>query len=104
MDEIKKIIGKVIGDIAEKNPNEHDKLERIWQNLLTDQELKHTKIAGVKEETVLVYVDSPAWLYQMRIRQLKILKQLKEEVSNIKYIRFKIGKIKWRKKQWRKKK
>jgi len=49
---------------------------------------------GVKEETLSVYVDSPAWMYQMRMRQTKILKQFKEEVSDIKHIHFKIGKIK----------
>lgn len=94
MDDIKNIINKVIGDIAEKKPNKHDKVDRIWQNLLNEQELKHTKLSGIKEETLCVHVDSPAWLYQMRIRQTKILKQLKEEVSDIKHIRFKIGKIK----------
>jgi predicted nucleic acid-binding Zn ribbon protein len=49
---------------------------------------------GVNEGTLSVSVDSPAWMYQMRIRQTKILKQLKEEVSEIKQIRFKIGTIK----------
>lgn len=91
MDNIKDVIQKVIGNIAEKNPDEHDKIKRIWQNLLNEKELEHTKLIGVKEETLLVCVDSPAWLYQMRIRQSKILRQLKEEVFNIKYIRFKIG-------------
>ena len=94
MDNIKDVIGKVIGGIAERNPDRHNKIARIWRNLLTEQELKHTKLMGVKEETLLVFVDSPAWMYQMRIRQTKILKQLKEEVSDIKHIRFKIGKIK----------
>ena len=58
------------------------------------KELKHTKIIGIKEDGLLVCVDSPAWLYQMRIRQTKILEQLKAEIPYIKYIRFKMGKIK----------
>lgn len=93
MDNIKDVINKVIGGIAEKNPDTHSKINRIWINLLTEQELKHTKLVGVNEETLSVYVDSPAWMHQMRIRQTKILKQLKEEVSDIKHIRFKIGKV-----------
>jgi len=93
MDDIKNVVNKVIGNIAEKKPSSHDKVERIWQNLLTKQELKHTKLFGVKEETLFVHVDSPAWLYQMRMRHFKILKRLKEEVSDIKQIRFKIGMI-----------
>ena len=94
MDDIKNIINKVIGNIAEKTPDTHNKTERIWKNLLNEQELKHTNLVGIKEETLFVCVDSPAWLYQMKIRQSKILKQLKEEVPDIKYIRFKIGTIK----------
>ena len=94
MDDIKDVINKVIGNIANKNPDTHNKIERIWQNLLTQQEQKHTKIVGVKEETLFLNVDSPAWLFQMRIRKGKILQQLKEEVSDIKYIRLKIGTVK----------
>ena len=93
MDDIKNIVGCVIGNIAEKNPHPENRVERIWMNLLNEQERAHTKIFGIKENTLFVYVDSPAWLHQMRIKQSKILKQLKEEVSDIKYIRLKIGKI-----------
>ena len=88
MDNIKDIINKVVGDIAEKNPDSYDRVDRIWMNLLTEAELKHTKLIGIKEEVLLVHVDSPAWLHQMRISQTKILKRLKEESSNIKSIRF----------------
>jgi predicted nucleic acid-binding Zn ribbon protein len=94
MEDIKEIINKVIGDLAEKKPDVHNKVERVWQNLLNGQELKHTKLVGINEGTLSVFVDSPAWLYQMRIRQTKILKQLKEDAPDIKYIQFKIGKIK----------
>lgn len=91
MDDIKDIINKVIGDIAGKNPDVHNKADRIWQNLLTKQELKHTKLVGINQGTLWVNVDSPAWLYQMKIRQTKLVKQLKEEVPDIHGIRFKIG-------------
>ena len=94
MDNIKNIVSTVIGNMAEHKPDIHNKIERIWANLLNEKELKHTKIIGVKENGLLVCVDSPAWLYQMRIRQTKILKQLKKEIPLIKYIRFKMGKIK----------
>ena len=94
MDNIKNIVNTVISNIANHKPDTHNKVERIWSNLLNEKELKHTKIIGVKEDGLLVCVDSPAWLYQMRIRQTKILKQLKDEIPYIKYIRFKMGKIK----------
>ena len=94
MDNIKDIVNTVIGNIAQQRPDEHNKAERIWKNVLTEKESKHTKIEGLKDGCLFVYVDSPVWLYQMRIRQTKVLKQLKEEMPQIKYIRFKMGKIK----------
>ena len=57
MDNIKDVINKVIGGIADKNPDSHDKINRIWLNLLTKQELKHTKLLGVKDETLSVCVE-----------------------------------------------
>ncbi|MBN1869829.1 MAG: DUF721 domain-containing protein [Candidatus Omnitrophica bacterium] len=93
MDNIKNIVNTVIGNMAEQKPDTHNKIERIWKNLLNEKELKHAKIIGIKEDGLLVCVDSPAWLYQMRIRQTKILRQLKEEAPHIKYIRFRMGKI-----------
>lgn len=94
MDDIKDVINKVIGNIADQNPCSYDKVERIWQNLLTKEELKHTKLFGVKEDTLFINVDSPAWLYQMRMRKTSILKRIKEELLDIKQIRLKIGTIK----------
>jgi predicted nucleic acid-binding Zn ribbon protein len=94
MNDIKNIITKVIGNIANRNPDTHDKVERIWQNLLNQQELRHTKLVGIKDGVLNVHVDSPAWLYQMRIRQAKIIESMQNEVSNIKTIRFQIGTIK----------
>lgn len=94
MDNIKDIVNTVIGNMASQNPDEHNKAERIWENLLNEKELRHTKVIGIKEDTLFVCVDSPAWMYQMRIRQMSILKQFKEDVPGVKRIRFKMGKIK----------
>lgn len=93
MDNIKDVVNKVIGGIADKRPDVHNKLDAVWKNLLTEQERKHAKLNGIKEGVLSVSVDSPAWLYQLRTRQAKILKQLKEDIPDVKSIRFKIGSI-----------
>lgn len=92
MDDIKNIVNQVIGDLAGKKPSTHDRVERIWRNFLTKLEYKHTKIAGINHGTLSVFVDSPAWLYQMKIRQGKLAKQLNDEIPDIKNIRFRLGK------------
>ncbi|VAX37471.1 hypothetical protein MNBD_UNCLBAC01-533 [hydrothermal vent metagenome] len=92
MDNVKNIIQDVIGKIANREKQEYEKIERIWQNILKEQELKHTHLSGVKDGVVFVLVDSPAWLYQMKIRKRRILDRLKDEIEEIKNIYFKLGK------------
>jgi predicted nucleic acid-binding Zn ribbon protein len=94
MDNIKDIVKTVIGQIAEQSPDTYSKTERIWENLVGKKERKHTKVAGIKEDVLWVYVDSPAWMYHLRIQQNSILQKLKEEIPGIKQIRFKMGKTK----------
>lgn len=94
LENIRDIVKAVIGNIANQTTGPHDKAERIWENLTNEKERRHTKVMGVKEDTLFVRVDSPAWLYQMRIQQRRFLKQIKEEIPGVKSIRFKMGKIK----------
>lgn len=94
MDNIKSVINKVIAGIASKNPDTHNKIDGVWRNLLTKQELKHTKLNGLNKGSLFVLVDSPAWMYQLQTRQTKILKELKENIPDVKSIRFKVGSVK----------
>ena len=93
MDNIEDIIKNVIGNMASRKMEEHDKIHRLWVNVLSETELKHTKLLGVKDGRVSANVDSPAWLYQMNTRKRKILQSLKDELSTIESIYFKVGKI-----------
>jgi len=94
MDNIKEIIHQVISQIADKKPDEVNKIDRVWQNILDKEDLKHTKLVGERQGKLSVVVDSPAWLYQMNLNKSKILKRIKDEIPNIKYISFRIGKVK----------
>ena len=94
MDNIEDIVKNVIGQMADKKLEEYKKIDRLWINILTEGELNHTKLIGVKDGLISVVVDSPAWLYQMNIRKNTILRELKEEIPTLDTIRFRIGKIK----------
>ena len=94
MDNIKDIVNQVIKKISIKQPIDQSKIDRIWQNILSKQELKHTKLIGVKDGRISINVDSPAWVYQLKIKKNKILGRLKDELPEIKSLVFRIGKIK----------
>lgn len=93
MDNIKEILNSIVGDIAAKNPNTQSKIDGIWRNVLEPQYLKHTKLSDFTDGVLFVIVDSPAWLYQIQTKKRKILKRLQEEISEIKKIQLKVGKI-----------
>lgn len=93
MDSIKNIIPQVIGNISQRRSDDKGRLDGIWQGVLKAQELGHTELAGIKDDKILVWVDSPAVLYQMKIRKPKILECLQRDLPDLRNIDFKIGKV-----------
>ena len=94
MDNIKDIVSQVIKKASTKKDGAANDLEEIWQSLLDKKEMEHTKILGMKDDRLWVEVDSPAWLYQMNLRRIKILRGLSREIPQIKSLYFKVGKVK----------
>ena len=76
MDNIKDIVHDVIGQIASKQQDPHNKLERILDNILEKKDLPHVKLLGEKDGIVMILVDSPAWLFHLKLRKNRILKRL----------------------------
>lgn len=93
MDNMKDIVSSVIGKLSQRQAFDHDKLQSIWDNLLNNLEMKHTQLMGLSEGELTIHVDSPAWLYQMKIKKATLLKRLKQEDFDVKNIVFKIGKV-----------
>lgn len=94
MDSIKDIIPRVVEDMARSRDHrtgDPGALQRAWQDILEKSELKHTKLVGPRNGNLLVSVDSPAWLYHLRMRKAKILKKLREKMPEIKEITLKVG-------------
>ena len=93
MDNIGDIVKGVMGKMSSRRMEEDQKLERIWENLLTPQELEHTQIIGFKDNIISIRVDTPTWMYHMKTKQSSLLKRLNQELEDIKRIRFELGKI-----------
>lgn len=94
MDSIKDIIPRVVEKmIRSKNQQagEQEALEQIWQDILEKQELKHVKLGGQRDGNLLVFVDSPARAYHLRMGKAKILKRIREKIPQIKDITFKVS-------------
>jgi len=93
MDNVKDIVQKVIGEISSQRDRQADDIIRAWTTCVGETAACHTHVVGIKEDTLLVYVDSSAWLYQMNLHKEKILKHLQQMFPQIKKIYLKIGKV-----------
>ena len=91
-EEIKNVVMQVIGRLSVQPQAQQD-----WQNLVekifTEQERRHLKVSGRKDQTVFFHVDSPAWLFQLNLKRLKILVAVQKQCPDIHQVYFKIGKV-----------
>lgn len=94
MDSIKDIIPRVVGKMVRsrnQQAGEQGALEQIWQDISEKQQLRHTSLGGQRDGNLLVFVDSPARAYHLRMGKAKILKQIREKIPGIKDITFKVS-------------
>ena len=93
MEDMKDIVHKVFGAIPGKTTvNQQEQISKAWEKVLNQQKLTQAKISGLKDETLIVNVDSPARLYQFNLKKKKILEEINQAIPEIKKIYFKIGK------------
>lgn len=94
MDSIKDIIPRVVEKMVRSRNRQAGgpgALEQVWQDILEKQELRHTMLGGQRDGNLLVFVDSPARAYHLRMGKARILKQLQEKIPEIKDIIFKVS-------------
>ncbi|HLF18901.1 MAG TPA: DciA family protein [Candidatus Omnitrophota bacterium] len=93
MDNIREIVKDVISKMSQKQPDIRDQLDRVWLEIIDGKQRKHMRLTGIKDGQVSVCVDSPAWLFQMKIKKGEILKKLKNKIPEIKDLIFRVGKV-----------
>ena len=93
MESIKDIIPQVIEQLTIRKPDDQNKIQRIWQNIIDAKMAQHSMLSDFSDGILTVAVDSSVRLYQMNLNKKKILEQLQDEIPDIKNIKFKIGKV-----------
>ena len=93
----------LVGDITRRFVNQKvtpankrtAKIIALWPSVITGDFAKHSKASQFAGGNLTVIVDSPAYLYQMRLAKQGLIQKLKQKgVTNIKNIRLVIGSIK----------
>ena len=93
MESIKDIIPQVIEQLTIRKPDDQNKIQRIWQNIIDAKMAQHSMLSDFSDGILTVAVDSSVRLYQMNLNKKKILEKLQDEIPDIKNIKFKIGKV-----------
>lgn len=93
MDNIKDVVHALMGKLSVSTVEGRRSVEDIVSGMLNDQEKKHVRFSGMKEGKIFMVVDSSAWLFQMRTKQQRLLKEIQLQVSDVTQMYFKIGKV-----------
>ena len=93
MESIKDISPQVIEQLTVRKPDDQNKIQRIWQNVIGAQMAQHSALSDFSDGILTAVVDSSVRLYRMNLSKKKILEQLQDEIPDIKSIQFKIGKV-----------
>ena len=70
-----------------------DNILSAWYKAAGSKAAKHSSPAALKDETLLVNVDSTAWIYQLRLKEQDLLKKISRllKKQKIQKIRFRAG-------------
>ncbi len=94
MDNIGDIVQKVIHGIVEKKGDQDNDIDFVWKETISEKEGAHSRLEGFQKDTLIIFVDSPAWLHQFKIKKNSFIQEIQRKIPELKNIHFKIGKIK----------
>ena len=89
---VKDIIPDVLKSISRRDIQDQVSLEKLWQDVLGD-DVDRATITGFKDGCVLANVESPTFLFKMRMRRQEIVRRMKEKRNDITDVIFRIGRI-----------
>ena len=72
-----------------------DDISSAWQKAAGAKAVKHSNPARLKEKTLIVNVDSTAWIYQLRLKEQGLLKKINRllKKTQVERIRFRAGEL-----------
>jgi len=90
-------LGDAVGQLMERRilavHSKFGPVSELWNQLLPGELVRHCKLAGVSGGQLKVCVDSPVYLYELRLCGPELLRELQRHcpAARIKEIKFVIG-------------
>ncbi len=94
-EDIKGILDKVIRRIEKQGPASREKILTAWQDIVGEKASSHSRPVGIRRRVLTIEIDSSTWLYQLNLKKMTILRDIKKELGSdkIEDIRFRMGDI-----------
>jgi len=75
---IKSVLGKAIQSIidSKKNTVSEEEIQQVWEQAAGKEASRHSHPIRIKENVLVVNVDSSIWIYQLNLNKQKIEKEL----------------------------
>ncbi len=88
---IKNLISEVVKELR-KNNKSKEKIISVIDNLIDKKIQKHIKSYRIYKKSLIFYVDSSIWIFEVNLFKKRVLDELKKENLGVKSIKIKINK------------
>ncbi len=92
---IEGVIKAVIEKLGrEARPTAED-INSIWRAAAGEKAAEHSKPVSMRNKRIIVNVDGSSWLYELTLKKVFLLKELKKKLGEekIKELQFRIGEL-----------
>ncbi|NQT90603.1 MAG: DUF721 domain-containing protein [Candidatus Omnitrophica bacterium] len=81
---IKDILKTAIGGIEAETKGRvyKEDVQKAWEQAAGKEASRHSTPTNIKDKTLVIDVDSPVWIYQLRLKKDKIEKRLNKLIKN----------------------
>lgn len=95
MENISGSIEKVLQDLAIKQKNKGAQIYSNWEKIAGKSLAKHSSPSDLRNKVLFVNVENSAWMYMLRLKQARILENIKAviDTQDIQDIKLRIGKV-----------
>jgi predicted nucleic acid-binding Zn ribbon protein len=92
---ISQVVKDIFGELDKAGVSNPDKVDisTVWVKAAGQKAARHSSPASLRNKTLLVSVDSSAWIYQLRLKEQELIKKMAKLLNKqeIEKIRFRAG-------------
>ncbi len=77
------VVQRLIDNQLSPRQEASDVIDKLWHQLLPEELVRHTRIAGISGSQLKVKVDSPAYMYELQLCCSGLLKEIQRRRPSV---------------------